>query len=235
MAYVANDVYLNISQVLSRGFIALAGDSHAREVSRWMRPLREDNNYGGLRLHQTNGHVQGFVRGGMTSFQYYQSVLYEQLKVSSANIIAFIIGGNGLDSEHPQTPESVYKIIIKMYNELTALGKIVFIIESPKRFTVRVSSLDNHDKEKQNLAYLAYEKRRKRLAYLLARGFKARFIALPSNFFNECSFKKQWGNKYVHLKDEYYRDLADLIFKVIEKDLSEGKTLPSTINPYSKE
>ena len=235
MAYVANDVYLNISLVLSRGYVALAGDSHAREVSQWMRHLREKNNYGGLQLHLSNGHVDGFVRGGMTSFQYYQSVLYEQLKVSSANIIAFIIGGNGLDSEHPQTPESVYKIIIKMYNELTALGKIVFIIESPKRFTVRVSSLDNHDKEKQNLAYLAYEKRRKRLAYLLARGFKARFIALPSNFFNECSFKKQWGNKYVHLKDEYYRDLADLIFKVIEKDLSEGKTLPSTINPYSKE
>ena len=177
MAFVANDLSLNISQVLSRGFIALAGDSHAREVSGWMRPLREDNDYGGLRLHQNNGHVQGFVRGGMTSFQYYQSVLYQQLKVSSANLIAFLIGGNDLDSEHPQTPESVYKIIIKMYNELTALGKIVFIIESPKRITVRVSSLDNHDKEKQNLAYLAYEKRRKRLAYLLARGFKARFIA----------------------------------------------------------
>ena len=216
MAYVANDVYLNISQVLSRGFIALAGDSHAREVSRWMRPLREDNNYGGLRLHQTNGHVQGFVRGGMTSFQYYQSVLYEQLKVSSANIIAFIIGGNGLDGEHPHTPESVYKIIIKMYNELTALGKIVFIIESPKRFTVWVSSLDNHDKEKQNLAYLAYEKRRKRLAYLLARGFKARFIALPSNYFKNSSFKKQRGNSYVHLKPEYYMELAHLIFKMIE-------------------
>ena len=107
MAYLANDVYLNISQVLSRGFIALAGDSHAREVSMWMRPLCEDNNYGGLRLHQTNGHVQGFVRGGMTSFQYYQSVLYQQLKVSSANLIAFLIGGNDLDSEHPQTPESV--------------------------------------------------------------------------------------------------------------------------------
>ena len=232
MAYPANDVYLNISQVLYSGFIALAGDSHAREVSRWMRPLREDNNYGGLRLHQTNGHVQGFVRGGMTSFEYYNSVLYEELKVSSANIIAFIIGGNDLDSEHPQTPESVYKIIIKMYNELTALGKIVFIIESPKRFTVRVSSLDNHDKEKQNLAYLAYEKRRKRLAYLLARGFKARFIALPSNFFKNSSFKKQRGNSYVHLKAEYYMDLADLIFKVIEKDFSEVKTLPSNINPY---
>ena len=80
MAFDANDVYLNISQVLSRGFIALAGDSHAREVSGWMRPLREDNDYGGLRLHQNNGHVQGFVRGGMTSFQYYHSVLYIQLK-----------------------------------------------------------------------------------------------------------------------------------------------------------
>ena len=147
-----------------------------------MRPLREDIDYGGLRLHQNNGNVQGFVRGGMTSFQYYQSVLYEQLKVSSANLIALLIGGNDLDSEHPQTPESVYKEIIKMYKELTALGKIVYTIEPLKGFTVRVSSLDNHDKEKQNLAYLAYEKRRKRLAYLLARGFKARFIALPSNF-----------------------------------------------------
>ena len=232
MAYLANDVYLNISQVFSRGFIALAGDSHAREVSRWMRPLREENNYGGLRLHQSNGHVQGFVRGGLTSFEYYNSVFYEELKVSSANIIVFIIGGNDLDSDHPQTPESVYKQIIQLYQELTALGKIVFIVESPKRFTVRVSSLDNHDKEKQNLAYLAYEKRRKRLAYLLARGFKARFIALPSNFFKDSTFKKQWGNKYVHLKDEYYMDLADLIFKVIEKDFSEVKTLPSNINPY---
>ena len=235
MAFHANDNYLYISEVLARGFIALAGDSHAREVSGWMRPLREDNDYGGLRLHQNNGNVQGFVRGGMTSFQYYQSVLYEQLKVSSANLIALLIGGNDLDSEHPQTPESVYKEIIKMYKELTALGKIVYIIESPKRFTVRVSSLDNHDKEKQNLAYLAYEKRRKRLAFLLSRGFKGRFIALPSIFFNFGSFKKQWGNQYVHLKDEYYRELADLIFKQIQKDLSERKTLPSTINPYSKD
>ena len=133
MAHVANDVYLNISEVLSKGFIALAGDSHAREVSQWMRRLLEDNIYGGLRLHETNGHVQGFVRGGMTSLQYYHSVLYIQLKVSSANIIVFIIGDNDLDGEHPQTPESVYIILIKMYNELTALGKIVFIIESPKK------------------------------------------------------------------------------------------------------
>ena len=62
----------------------------------------------------------------MTSFEYYNSVLYEELKVSSANIIAFIIGGNDLDSEHPQTPESVYKQIIQMYKELTALGKNCF-------------------------------------------------------------------------------------------------------------
>ena len=97
-----------------------------------MRPLLDKNSYGGLRLHQTNGHVQGFVRGGLTSFEYYNSVFYEELKVSSANIIAFIIGGNDLDSEHPQTPESVYKEIMKIYKELTALGKIVYIIESPK-------------------------------------------------------------------------------------------------------
>ena len=235
MALNADENYNSISEVLARGFIALAGDSHAREVSGWMRPLREDNDYGGLRLHQNNGNEQGFVRGGITSFQYYQSAWYNQLKVSSANLIALLIGGNDIDSEHPQKPEDVYKEIIKMYNELTALGKIVFIIESPRRFTVRVSSLDNDDQEKQNLAYLAYEKRRKRLALLLSRGFKGRFISLPSCFFNFVCFKKQWGNQYVHLKDEYYRELADLIFKQLQKDLSERKTLPSTINPYSKD
>ena len=200
MANLANDVYNNITQVLSNGFIAIAGDSHAREVSRRMRPLRDENNYGGLQLHQSVGHAQGFVRGGMTSFQFYNSVYYEQLKVCSANIVVFILGGNDLDSDHPQTPESVYKQLIQLYQELTALGKIVFIVESPKCFTVRVSSLDNHDKEKQNLAYLAYEKRRKRLAFLLARGLKARFVALPSILYNFGSFKKQCGNQYVHLK-----------------------------------
>ena len=232
MANLANDVYINITQVLSNGFIAIAGDSHAREVSWRMRPLRDENNYGGLQLHQSVGHAQGFVQGGMTSFQFYNSVYYEQLKVCSANIVVIILGGNDLDSDQPQTPESVYQQLIQLYQELTALGKIVFIVESPKRFTVRVSSLDKHDEEKQNLAYLAYEKRRKRLAYLLVRGFKARFIALPSNFFKNSSFKKQRGNSYVHLKAEYYMDLADLIFKVIEKDFSEVKTLPSNINPY---
>ena len=183
MANLANDVYNNITQVLSNGFIAIAGDSHAREVSWRMRPLRDENNYGGLQLHQSVGHAQGFVRGGMTSFQFYNSVYYEQLKVCSENIVVIILGGNDLDSDQPQTPESVYQKLIKIYQELTARGKIVFIVESPKRFSVRVSSLDKHDEEKQNLAYRAYEKRRKRLSYLLARGFKARFIALPSFLF----------------------------------------------------
>ena len=232
MANLANDVYNNITQVLSNGFIAIAGDSHAREVSRRMRPLRDENNYGGLQLHQSVGHAQGFVRGGMTSFQFYNSVYYEQLKVCSANIVVIILGGNDLDSDQPQTPESVYKQLIQLYQELTALGKIVFIVESPKRLTVTVSSLDKHDEEKQNLAYLAYEKRRKRLSYLLAHGFKARFIALPSNYFKNSSFKKQRGNSYVHLKPEYYMELADVIFKMIEKDFSQVKILPSNINPY---
>ena len=183
MANLANDVYINITQVLSNGFIAIAGDSHAREVGCRMRPLRDENNYGGLQLYQSVGHAQGFVQGGMTAFQFYNSMYYEQLKVCSANIVVIILGGNDLDSDQPQTPEDVYQKLIKIYQELTARGKIVFIVESPKRFSVRVSSLDKHDEEKQNLAYRAYEKRRKRLSYLLVSGFKARFIALSSNFF----------------------------------------------------
>ena len=235
MANLANDVYINITQVLSNGFIAIAGDSHAREVGCRMRPLRDENNYGGLQLHQSVGHVghaRGFVQGGMTAFQFYNSMYYEQLKVCSANIVVIILGGNDLDSDQPKTPEDVYQKLIKIYQELTARGKIVFMVESPKRYSVRVSSQDEHDEEKQNLAYCAYEKRRKRLSYLLARGFKARFIALPSNYFKNSSFKKQRGNSYVHLKAEYYMELADLIFKMIEKDFSQVKILPSKINPY---
>ena len=148
MANLTNDVYINITQVLSNGFIAIAGDSHAREVGCRMRPLLDENNYGGLQLHQSVGHVghaQGIVQGGMTAFQFYNSMYYEQLKVCSANIVVIILGGNDLDSDQPQTPEDVYQKLIKIYQELTARGKIVFIVESPKRFSVRVSSLDKHD------------------------------------------------------------------------------------------
>ena len=161
-------------------------------------------------------------RGGMTTADFLISTQYQNLKVSPANIVILLLGGNDLDSD--EKPEQVCKEIYTIYKELRLLGKSVFVCESPKRYSTRVCEFE------------LYEQKRKCLSRLLSRALKNRFITLPSNFFDQDCFKSrfspQWGMEYVHLKQNYYDELGHLVLKHIQMDLINRSSLPSRINPY---
>ena len=176
------------------------------------------------KVHEILGEVDGHMLGlrvagdsncgsGSANFEtYLDSPEYNRLLQGASNINIICIGGNDLDSADANL-QRLKDNLLAMVRNLTALGRIVYVVESPRRHTVRRADLrDWHTCMNAINRYCI-------------RTFRGRYIKLPTdgeNMYDVAAFRPQdWGRgiELVHLRDDLYYEYARHILRCISTDL----------------
>ena len=224
-SYVANDRrYNEVCANLAHARLAVGGDSHARKMAVAMEQLIGRGNFeGGISLNRPFN----FAQGGMQLMNYVNDWNYNSLKRCSADVVLLFLGGNDLDMIRPRERRDVLHDFLMLFIELESLGKVVYIVGIPNRWSQR------HQNLREMQAKISYINQR--LRYII----KGRYIALPTFTYREDSFERLFRpgkppgppirEERVHLLEENYTAVAQHVLQKVNHNLRSRWTEPNTI------
>ena len=224
-SYIANDRrYNEVCANLAHARLAVGGDSHARRMAVAMEQLIGRGNFeGGITLNRPFN----FTQGGMQLMNYFNDGNYNSLKRCSADVVLLFLGGNDLDMIRPRERRDVLHDFLMLFIELESLGKVVYIVGIPNRWSRRHQNL--HDMQ-ANISYI-----NQRLKYII----KGRFIALPTFTYRADSFERVFRHvgppgppireERVHLLEENYPVVAQHVLQKVDRNLRSRWTEPNKI------
>ena len=227
-------VYQRVCLQLSHARLAVGGDSHARNTVWKIEGILGTQQYrGGLSTLRGNRGLEHFAVGGVTAARYIHSAQFNSLKNCSAEVVLLHLGGNDLDArlvselERRTSRRKVMRDILTLIRELENLGKVVYFLEIPTRFSRRERR--TVEEMQEDVKYCNF-----RLKKLL----KGRFIPLPCACFKVGAFHRSFYNRprdnmimeeRVHFLDEVYQQIAHHVLQKIDSDMVAMKTPPSKI------
>ena len=183
-------------------FLASGGDSHMKRIMWEIVDKLRRGNFPSLRVLY-NGRRPTWASGGVTMARYLDEQ-HRRLRQCSADIVIITIGGNDCDQEPRVDMQTLKEHIRRVVTELEQTGKMVFICQSPRRWTTRTDvtvelhrTLGNH------------------IDRFLQRNMRDNYIRLPPgglhhhiDNFAEEDFQNGHGVEVVHLKKEHYHSYA---------------------------
>ena len=150
--------------------------------------------------------------GGAKFENYLKSPEYSQLLQGASNINIICIGGNDMDDENANF-QRLKENLKDMVSHLEALGRIVYIVESPRRHTFRKA-----DQRDWHTCMNALNK-------FCIKSLRGKYIKLPTDgenmYAREAFVEQNWGRgiELVHLRDDLYLEYARHILRFISTDL----------------
>ena len=127
----------------------------------------------------------------------------------------------------PRERRDVLHDFLMLFIELESLGKVVYIVGIPNRWSQRHQNLREMQ---EKISYI-----NQRLKYIL----KGRYIALPTFTYREDKFERVFrpapppgppvSEEKVHLRPQHYTAVAEHVLRRVNRDLSSSLTKPSKI------
>ena len=210
--------YESVRQGLLAAILGIGGDSHGRLL---FEQLKSALNARESRLSLSESFA--YCKGGTKTTSYMQLREYRNLGCSNATICVLMIGSNDMDVSNPLTAEEYVDNLIRLFMDLSRLGKVVYVVGLPMRETVH------------NIASVEfYKKISRKVSDKLAIQLHNRFIKLPSHLYAHDSYVAQTFHgqercEKVHLKPQGYMDTAIRVLDHITADLKYNLSSPSTI------
>ena len=153
-------------------------------------------------------------------------ILMLSLKTSNADIVLLTIGGNDFDLPRvTRCGRAVICDILSMFTELEAIGKVVFVVAIPTRYSKRNKDTAQGEETEDGM--------RDKIRYVngtLKKIIKGRLITLPAAMYQQNAFHRtyyqrangQGREEYVHLKDCNYNLSARRVLQTLNRELTTG-------------
>ena len=221
--------------------LAILGDSHAKRLYAKVQDEVENQEVQKFLLRATC--AVGGARAG--EFVESQSLMFNSLcsEDDISDIVIIWIGGNDLDEDlrnidiqdkhawNRHLHNRALRGVLDLFVRLTKAGKIVYVIMLPERYSTRnvklQASLQNTTTRVE-----VYRDSCKRFNSFLRRVLDTRVIVLPRRLnLNvkeafEGVFHPYFGKEYVHLREQHYTAMADVVLSYIKNDLDGKKSMP---------